>query len=259
MRVSTAQNHQSTLFQDHHFSSPGKMALYPLYGKQKLIFYYNVVSTTLWFCCLCRFLILLPLVGRKFLPAGIADFFHVVSVFPLIGWVLVTALVKTQHSWNDLWGLFDALRMVWMCYGVIFPHPKIAKHTSYSFLILSWCIQNLIDSFYHGFKTKTRTSPLWLFWLHHHHFYLTFFVSCVSEMILIFLSLGFVKSELHEWVLKACILAYVPVGYFLFGYLRNRQATKYDAFMEKRNRGRVQNQELPRVQQPSSAVDQSSR
>ncbi|PVH20277.1 hypothetical protein CXQ85_002062 [Candidozyma haemuli] len=235
------------------------MALYPLYGKQKLIFYYNVVSTTLWFCCLCRFLILLPLVGRKFLPAGIADFFHVVSVFPLIGWVLVTALVKTQHSWNDLWGLFDALRMVWMCYGVIFPHPKIAKHTSYSFLISSWCIQNLIDSFYHGFKTKTRTSPLWLFWLHHHHFYLTFFVSCVSEMILIFLSLGFVKSELHEWVLKACILAYVPVGYFLFGYLRNRQATKYDAFMEKRNRGRVQNQELPRVQQPSSAVDQSSR
>lgn len=230
------------------------MALYPLTGARKLIFYYNVVSTTLWFCCFCRFLILLPLVGRKFLPAGIADFFHVVSVFPLIGWTLVAALAKPNFTLNDLWGLFDAVRMIWMCYGVIYPHPKIAKHTSYSFLILGWCIQNMIDCFYHGFKTKTRTSPLWLFWLHHHHFYLTFFVSCISEMILVFLSLGFVQNDWHELVLKACILAYVPVGYFLFGYLRDRKATTYDAFMEKRNRGRVQSQELPRVQQPSSAV-----
>ncbi|KND99172.2 hypothetical protein QG37_03969 [Candidozyma auris] len=224
------------------------MALYPLNRKQKLIFYYNMVSMTLWFCCFMRLLILLPLVGRKFLPAGIADFFHVVSVFPLVGVVLISMLNGSVYSWDTFWALLDALRMVWLCYGVIFPHPKIAKHTSYSFLISSWCISKFIDTGYHAFKTKTRTSPLWLFWLHHHHFFVTFFASCISEMILIFLSLKFITNYWHDLLIRGCILAYVPVGYFFFGHLLNRKATKYNTVIEKRNRGRVSNQELPRVQ-----------
>lgn len=232
------------------------MALYPLNPKEKVVLWYNVVSFTLWLCCFGRFLILLPLIGRKFLPAGIADFFHVVACFPLLGVVIVNCLAKTEYVWSDLWALLNGLRMVWICYGVIFPHPKIAKHTSYSFLILSWCIQNIIDCAYHGFKTKTKTSPLWLFWLHHHHYYITFFTSCISEMILVFLSLKFVSNDWHELLIRGCILSYIPVGYFMFGFLRNRQAVKYDAFMEKRNRGRIQLQELPRVQPSSSAVEQ---
>lgn len=214
------------------------MALYPLGRNEKFVFYFNLVSSTLWFCCLGRFMILLPLVGRRFLPAFIADFFHVVSVFPLIGFFLVQTLIKQTRSLTYLWGLFDALRMIWVCYGVIFPHPKVAKHTSYSFLIFSWCIAKLIDSCYYSFKIKTKTSPAWLFWLHFHHFFLTFFVSAVNEMILLFLSLAFVSQEWHELALRGCILMYVPIGYFNFEYLLERRQKKYVEVLKKRDLGR---------------------
>lgn len=229
------------------------MALYPLTQKQKAVFFFNVVSASLWFCCLGRFLILLPLVGNDFLPGGIADFFHVVSVLPLVGYFVVSLLAKNTHLANNLWSLFNGIRMVWICYGVIFPHPKIAKHTSYSFLILTWCIQNVVDSFYYSFKVKTKSSPGWLFWLHHHHFYLTFPVAFISEIILVFLSLAFVTSEWHEAVLKATVLSYVPVGYFSFGYLQTRKTQKYDEFMEKRRQGRSAGS-LSSQSQPLAAV-----
>lgn len=203
-----------------------------------MVFYYNLVSTTLWFCCLARLVILLPLVGRRFLPAGIADFFHVVSVFPLLGFILVKVLAQRSRSYDDLWNLLDGIRMVWICYGVIFPHPKVAKHTSYSCLIASWCIAKLVDSCYYAFKVKTKTSPAWLFWLHFHHFYLTLFSSAVTEMILLFLSLAFVSDEWHELALKGCILLYVPVTYFLFQHLQSKKEQKYNQVIEKRNRGR---------------------
>ena len=40
-------------------------SLYPLKFNEKLAFFYNTVAATLWFCCLGRFLILLPLVGEN--------------------------------------------------------------------------------------------------------------------------------------------------------------------------------------------------
>lgn len=213
------------------------MALYPLVFKDKCVFYFNLVSATLWTSCFLRFLILLPLVGRAFLPGGIADFFHVVLALPLLGFIVVNIAKKASSA--SLWGLLNGLRMVWICYGVIFPHPKIAKHWSYSLLILAWCIQYIIDSSYYAFKVKTRTSPQFLFWLHHHHYCVTFPLAFASELILVFLGLAFVEIKWHEIVLQACMLAYVPIGYFTFQHLQNRQEQKYDLFMEKRKQGRV--------------------
>lgn len=199
------------------------MPLYPLPLPQRVVFYYNIVSSTLWFCCLGRFLILLPLVGRRFLPAGIADFFHVVSVMPLLGFFLFHMLVRDQHEKKDLWRLLDGIRMCWVCYGVIFPHPIIAKHTSYSFLIASWCLLNLIDSCYYTFRIKTKSSPKFLYKLRHTHYLLTFPISFVSEFILVFLSLAFVQGALHEILLEALFLIYVPAGYFQLKYLNKRR------------------------------------
>lgn len=214
------------------------MALYPLTRKLRVVFFFDIASATLWFCCLCRFLILLPLVGRRFLPGGIADFFHIVAVLPLLDFLVVNLLAKDTYSLNDLWSLLNGIRMVGLCYGVIFPHPKIAKHTSYSFLILSWCIQNVIDSTYYSFKVKTRSSPMFLFRLHHLHFYITFPMAFVSELVLVFLSLVFVENKWHEMVLEALVLVYVPAGYFTFRYLLGRKRQKYDAYLEKRRQGR---------------------
>lgn len=220
--------------------------MYPLTSFGKVNFFYNCVSFTLWFCCFVRLLILLPLVGRKFVPGGISDFFHVVSVFPMLGVLLNQGSIFASEKpvTARLWPLFNAVRMIWLCYGVIFPHPKVAKHTTYSVLISSWCIANIINSAYYAFRVKTRTSPHFLFWLKFHHFYLTLPVAFIAEFSLIFLSLIFVEEGFwYETVLKFVLCSYIPVGYFFWGYLEERKSHKYNDFMNKKTLGRTTNQE----------------
>lgn len=210
----------------------------------KLVFFYNLTAATLWACCFCRFVVLLPLVGRRFLPGGIADFFQAVATLPLIGFFVVNLFGRSSYSATDLWSFFNGSRMLWICFGVIFPHPKIAKHTSYSFLIFAWCIQNIVNLTYYAFKVKTKTSPLWLFWLHHHIFFFTFPIAFMSELILLFLSIKFVRIPYHKVALEVCMLSYIPIGYLFFLYLLSRKSKRYDEYMEKRRVGRVSNVEL---------------
>lgn len=228
--------------------------LYPLSTNLKLVFFYNTCSFVLWLCCFCRFLILLPLVGRKFLPGGIADFFHIVSLLPLCGFFIKKTLIKSKLQVSDAWSLANGVRMVWVCYGVIFPHPGIAKHTSYSLLILSWCLMNVVHFAYYSFKVKTRSTPSWLFWLQYHHFYLTFPLTMVAEMVLIFLSLAFVKQDhMYEMFLQAALLSYIPAGYFAWGYLQSRKSCKYDSIIEKRTQ-RSSNQQQEQNRTVASSI-----
>ena len=210
------------------------MPLHQLSFKERLLLFYNVATTTLWCCCFVRFLILLPLVGRRFLPGGIADFFHVVAVTPLIGTLLLLTLDSTKWK-TQLWSLLNGIKMTWICYGVIFPHPKIAKHTSYSLLITAWCLQYMIHYSYHAFRVKTRTSPYFLFWLQYNNFYVTYPLSVIVEMIQVFLSLSFVADDsFHELVLKAMFVVYIPVAYFTWGHLKTRRNIKYVLVLQKR-------------------------
>ncbi|KSA03579.1 uncharacterized protein AC631_00718 [Debaryomyces fabryi] len=57
----------------------------------------------------------------------------------------------------------------------------------------------------------------------------------VAEMILIFLSLAFVKQDhIYEVFLQVALLSYIPIGYFAWGYMQSRKAIKYDSIIEKR-------------------------
>lgn len=214
------------------------MTFYRLPLNLRVVFFYNVVSLTLWWCCLGRLCILYPLVGKRFLAGGMADFFHVVSMLPLVGFFVVNLCGRDHYSASDLWGLFSALRMVWMCYGVIFPHPIVARHTMYPVLIAAWSIHYLIDSGYHAFRTKTRSSPHWLFWLQYHHFYITLPMEFCSEAALLFLSLGVVENTMYESFLQVCLLAYFPGCYMTFSRLQTRKRIRYNDYLAKRLRGR---------------------
>lgn len=220
------------------------MPLYPLPRNLRAIFLSNIISTTLWFCCLGRFSVLLPLLGRRFLPVAIADFFHVLSTLPLITFFVVNLLGRNNHKASDFWGFFNGIRMVWICYGVIYPHPKIAKHGSYLVLLVTWCIQNMIDSAYHAFKVKTRSSPMWLIRLHYCHFIVTVPISMISEMILIFLSGHYEKNLVYDLFLDACLILYIPVSFFSFKHLLERKDEKYDKYLEKRRLSRSAGIEL---------------
>lgn len=215
------------------------MPLYPLPRNLKVVFFFDSAITVLWFCCLARFTILLPLVGRRFLPGGIADFFQVISILPLVAWVLVRVLSTRSVSVKDAWSLANAVRVPLICYGVIFPHPKVAKHTSYSLIVSAWSIQYFVHFAYHAFRVKTRRSPHFLMWAQYHNFFVTFPLAFTGELVLVFLSLGFSEGEWYDVLLKALFLAYVPVGYFAWSYLISRKHEKYDTVMEKRARGRT--------------------
>ncbi|KAI5954553.1 hypothetical protein KGF54_002328 [Candida jiufengensis] len=212
------------------------MPLYPLTIKQRLLFFYNIVSATLWFCCFARFLILLPLVGRRFLPGGIADFFQTIAITPLLGSILVLILnEKYLNIKSQLWSIGNGIKMIWICYGVIFPYPKIAKHTSYSMLITAWSLQYFINYSYHAFKLKTKTSPFFLFWLQYNNFYILYLLGTIAEMIQIFLSLAFVDDDsYYELFLRVVFLAYIPIAYYTWGHLKKRKNLKYSEVMRKR-------------------------
>ncbi|KAK6205058.1 uncharacterized protein RJT21DRAFT_4449 [Scheffersomyces amazonensis] len=187
-----------------------------------------------------------------------ADFFHGISISSLIG-ILIVKLTTSSFtlSVKDIWSFASGLKMIIICYGVIFPHPKIAKHTSYSFLILAYSLSNFIHFSYFAFKVKTKTSPRFLFWLEYSNFYLTYPMALISEMILLFLSLQFIPDEsIHELFTKFVILAYIPVAYIVWGYLKNRKQVKYTQVIEKRDRARqaAQNVNVPAKAVGSTAI-----
>lgn len=210
------------------------MPLYPLPTRFKFVFFYNCASATLWFCCFLRLIILLPLVGRRFLPGGIADFFHVVSFTPLVGWVLMKAALRKKATINDLWGLANAARMVWICFGIVFPHPRVARHTTYSVLIITWCLTYFIHYTYHAFRIKTRSSPYFLFFLQYHIFFVTFPLTLIAEMALLFLSLEFVQDGLwYELLVQAFLLLYIPGAYLTWNHLLERRRSRYVEVLQK--------------------------
>ncbi|CAK9436949.1 uncharacterized protein LODBEIA_P14510 [Lodderomyces beijingensis] len=214
--------------------------------EKRLIFFVDVVAATLWFCCLARFLILLPLVGRRFLPGGIADFFHVVSLTPLMATSAVVLFNQHKRPFKAyFWSLLNGLKMAWICYGVIFPHPKIAKHTAYSFLITAWSTQYFLHFTYLAFRERTRSSPFFLFWAQYNNFYVTYPVELVAEMSMIFLSLGFLTEDsYYAIVIKAVFVSYIPIAYFAWGHLKKRKAVKYSEVAEKLRAARRNEREM---------------
>lgn len=203
------------------------MPLYPLTLNEKVLFYVNVVAMTLWFCCLSRFLILLPLVGRRFLPGGIAEFFHALSWTPLI-----TFFVVRLTRWNHLknrknailsWGLANALHMPWICYGVIDPHPTIARHATYSMMLFSWSLLNTLYYAHQAFFVKTKHNLAWLKRTAYRCHYVTLPVGLVGELGQIFLGLSFTPEGLVlDWALRLSALSAIPFAYGLWSRLQFR-------------------------------------
>ncbi|CAI5755895.1 unnamed protein product [Candida verbasci] len=206
---------------------------YQLPLHEKIILLYDVSGATLWWCCLGRLLILLPLVGRRFLPGGIADFFHIVAITPFINSIFFKF---NKFKWSNLWSIINSIKIVWLCFGLISSFTRIAKHTTYSILIFSYCLQYGIHYSYYAFRIKFRTTPWFLFWLQYNNFYLTYPLQTVSEMVLIFLCLQFTPDDSwYELGLKGLFLAYIPIAYFAWQHFESRKQAKYTSIIEKQN------------------------
>lgn len=192
----------------------------------RFVFWFNAAAATLWWCCLGRWALLLPLVGRRFLPGGIAEFFQVLALFPALSHLLRWFLLgyRSYADENQLWSLVFAAKAIYICYGVIFPSPLIAKHSSYSVLIVSWGLQILSLYSYKALRSVGLADRPWIRSAYLNLAFFTFPASTVAEMILIFLSLAFTDDDSWaELFNKAVLVAYIPVSYFAWQNLKKRR------------------------------------
>lgn len=203
----------------------------------KLLVFEYVVTATLWLSCLLRYAVLILLVGMRFLAGGLADFFHICACTPLATVLLNRIAFKRRPLvLRDLWSVFNGIRMVWLAYGVVYAHPKVAKHYSYSMIIVSWSLTYIIHYTYHAFRLRFKASPKTLFWLQYHCFFLLMPISLVGEFAQIFLSLRFVTIWWYDYILSTALVLYIPIGVWYFSHLWNRKVALYDNVMERKRR-----------------------
>lgn len=201
---------------------------------KSLVFQYTI-DGALWLCCFLRWCMLILLVGTRLLPGGVADFFHICSCTPMLTVAMNRVFLKRRPlAWRDLWSVFNGLRMIWLTYGVIHAHPKVAKHYSYSIVLVSWCLTYIIHYTYHAFRLRFKASPKVLFWLQYHCFFLLMPLSLVGEFAQIFLSLRFVSTGWYDSLLSIALVLYIPVGVWYYSYLWSRKVDLYDAVIQRK-------------------------
>ncbi|GMM33410.1 hypothetical protein DASC09_007350 [Saccharomycopsis crataegensis] len=195
----------------------------------RLVLFNNTIFFLLWFSCLIRFLILLPLVGRRFLPGAISEFYQLILTCSFISQVGLSLAGIIPVSRKKL-GLkvFKLLHGLLVTWGVIFHYPKITKHSAYGVLVFCSCCQETLDYLYY-----LLPNSLWRFFSKK-SFVLLFPVQKACEMVLIMLCLKFNRQYDAEYLhnyeyfygvfLKAVLIMYIPASCIIFRYLwKSRQ------------------------------------
>ena len=176
---------------------------------QRLVFFNNMVLFFLWFCVLLRLLILLPLVGRKFLPGGISDFFHAVATVSTSSELLLSFSVLKLRRSKVFYHLFKFLNLMFIIWVVLINYKKISRHWSYSLLIFSYSLDETINYF------KFLLNVSWINWLRTHKLIIFFPLQKISEIALLMLSLQFISNSNLADFTKALILFYFPYSYLI--------------------------------------------
>lgn len=184
----------------------------------------NTVLFFLWFSCLVRLLILLPLVGRRFLPGGLAEFYQALLTASFASQFLVSALgiirVPRNKTHLKLFKLAHGLLITW---GVVFHYPKVARHSAYGVLVFCCSLQEAFDYFSFLFRASLTRS------LRKKAFVLLFPAQRIAEIALIMVSFKFNKRYYEQSndkveyfygvFLKFVLVLYVPASYIIYRYL----------------------------------------
>ncbi|OUM53812.1 hypothetical protein BVG19_g3133 [[Candida] boidinii] len=192
---------------------------------QKYLILTDVISSFLWIAVLLRFLILFPLVGTRFLPGGIADFFlsvQCIIFIDLFNYYLIyrnypnSQFLKRVNLNRILLTIFSR---VLVSFGVLYAFPKTARHISFSTLIIANSLQESTRYIYNAYKIRTYGKKIyWLQFAKKLLFIIFFPIEIISEVSLIFISLQFADAEnkLYGYLLRAILFFYVPFFYVLY-------------------------------------------
>lgn len=185
---------------------------------RKLVILNNLVSFFLWFCCWFRLQILALLVGRRFVPGGIAEYFQYLQTYSLISqMILAFTAVKVSKNKRYLKVLkaFNGLLITW---AVIYQYPKVSRHTAYMIYVLAVSLSETLGFLYYLFPLQLLKT------LKKYNFLVLFPTQKIAEAILILVSFKFVdnNNDFQYFVslfLKALLLFYVPSTYIVYRYL----------------------------------------
>lgn len=186
-------------------NNPGRQPKIPVkrVGKLgKLIFLNNLVFTILWVCCLLRLIALVPLVGRKFLPVAIAEFFQTLITSSYICLFVISNLnaIRNSHRrkrigssafWLNSLKLLNGLFVTWV---VIFHYPKVSKHFAYTIFI--FCVSTIEAARHFSYLMPNSMT----IYIKNFAFFTLFPCQKFSELVLILLSFKFNRRLKNQFI-----------------------------------------------------------
>lgn len=190
----------------------------------KLYQYYHLSCTVLFAALWARFTILLPLVGRKFLPGGIHEYLcYLLAVSSAIDIVWIGYFYGLRRLWFNptLWKDLNFIYFV----GVLhfhddYEHAPVLKNTSYSTFILTL---SLNQSYHHWCKMFKRTpgtrrrTIIWKF-----NYWCLMPVLYISEFILLLLNVRNPNFHSTPWLDRLnqfALVVYLPVVISIYKYI----------------------------------------
>ncbi|ANZ74538.1 BA75_01728T0 [Komagataella pastoris] len=177
----------------------------------KYLHFFYAMSAILWACVVVRGLLLLPLVGLRFFPGGVADFYLSIA----IGNIVIENInhVIFCRKLNYILVL-ELIGRLFIGLGVILNYPTIAKNAAFPTLVLSQGIIELFRYSYTSYKLKFRI-PKSFNYLYLAVILVGYSVKTLSEMVLMFLSLGYADDRFGTFI-KIVLLVYIPSAYMFF-------------------------------------------
>lgn len=193
----------------------------------RLVLFNNLVFFLLWFCCLVRLLVLAPLVGRRFLPGGIAEYFQYLYTASLISQFVLSAFIFKFPRRLTLLKLSKAVAGLFVTWAVVYHFPKISRHTSYGFYLFAVSAQETLNYFYYFYPTNL------LKYFKRRSFLVLYPVQKITEIALILVSFRFIQQKidndyyyLFSYLMKGILVSYIPVSISIYGFLWRIRTTR---------------------------------
>ncbi|KAI8968986.1 Ptplb-like protein [Mycotypha africana] len=139
-------------------------------------------------------------------------------VHVLLGWVRAPLMTTVMQ-------VFSRIFLVW---AVNYPFPQIHSHWSYSTMIISWSIAEIVRYSYYS-TNLLGSVPAFITWARYTFFLVLYPTGISSELIMTFLSLPYVKAEwgnIYFYLYIIVVLLYAPGSPVMYNHMR-AQRRKY--------------------------------
>lgn len=164
---------------------------------------------------LLRLLVLLPLVGRKFLSGGIQQFLELVYAadFTVLMLLSLLKLVPITPAFH----VFDNITVAFIVAKVLRDQEDTKRHLSYGLIIVVWSMTKTCNYIYHYYKLKTLNRSVPESWrlLHTYVVLVSFPIEAVLEFVILFLSLRHLQDH-WKTAAQVMLLLFIPTKLFLY-------------------------------------------